>query len=293
VEKTTQELLAIDDGPDDEMPFHAAKTVSAVNDHLYRTLAAPWIKAAATEGWAEALRQLHPLRMQRYLLSDLNPWMIPVKTWAAAIKDNDWRRPSAEDHLLRLAESGFSKVVMDTLRSWGELRDRTSELCFKAMYEAPWMRWFYPIDRTDAREEGIRLEALRRKDSEKWRDAMEQGGFGEAVARMMLAVMLADRALARTSYQLAGRLFQTDARLKQIGWRRLKAILLSQARILQTDTDRAIATLPALLPTPEDRRQAMALLDAAIRDGDLPLNLQEQSVRDRIGNALGVVAWAE
>jgi hypothetical protein len=293
LEKTTQELLAIDGGPDDEMPFHAAKTVSAVNDHLYRTLAAPWIKAAATEGWAEALRQLHPLRMQRYLLSDLNPWMIPVKTWAAAIKDNDWRRSAADDHPLRRAEAGFSEVVMDTLRGWGELRDRMSEFCFKAMYETPWMRWLCPIDRTDAREEDIRLEALRRKDSEKWREAMEQGGFGEAIARMILAVMLADRALARTSYQLAGRLFRTDARLKQIDRRLLKAILLSQARILQTDTARAIATLPALLPTPEDRRQALRLLDAAIRDWGLSLNLQEQSVRDRIGKVLGVVAAAE
>jgi hypothetical protein len=155
------------------------------------------------------------------------------------------------------------------------------------------MRWLCPIDRTDAREEDIRLEALRRKDSEKWREAMEQGGFGEAVARMILAVMLADRALARTSYQLAGRLFRTDARLKQIDRRLLKAILLSQARILQTDTARAIATLPALLPTPEDRRQALRLLDAAIRDWGLSLNLQEQSVRDRIGKVLGVVAAAE
>jgi pimeloyl-ACP methyl ester carboxylesterase len=293
VEKTTQELLAIDDGPDDEMPFHAAKTVSAVNDHLYRTLAAPWIQAAATEGWAEALRQLHPLRMQRYLLSDLNPWMIPVKTWAEAIQKNDWRRAAAEDHPLRRAEAGFSEVVMGALRSWGELRDRTCEFFFKAVYEAPWMRWFYPIDRPESRAEETRLEALRRRDSEKWRQAMEQGGFGEAVARMILAVMLADRDLARTSYQRAGRLFQTDARLKQIGRRRLKTILLSQARILQTDADRAIAALPALLPTPEDRRQALALLDAAIRHGGLPLNLQEQSVRDRIGKVLGVAAAAE
>jgi hypothetical protein len=225
--------------------------------------------------------------MQRYLLSDLNPWMIPVKTWAAAIQKNDWRRPAVEDHPLRLAESGFSEVVMDTLRSWGELRDRTSEFFFKAMYEAPWMRWFYPIERADAREEETRLEALRRRDSEKWREAMQQGGFGEAVARMILAVMLADRDLARANYQRAGRLFQTDARLKHIGRRRLKTILLSQARILQTDTDRAIATLPALLLTPEDRRQAMGLLDAAIQDGGLPLNTQEQSVRDRIGQVLG------
>jgi pimeloyl-ACP methyl ester carboxylesterase len=288
VEKTTQELLSIDDGPDDEMPFHAAKTVSAVNDHLYQTLAAPWVKAAATEGWAEALRQLHPLRIQRYLLSDQNPWMIPVKTWAAAIKNNGWRRPAADDHPLRRAEACFSEAVVDTLTRWGELRDCMSEFFFKAMYENPWMKWFYPLDSAGDRETEIRLEALRRQDADQWREAMDQGGFGEAVTRMILAVMLADRDLAREGFHLAGRLFRTDARLNQIDRKDLKSILLSQARILQTDTDLAIANLPALLPALEDRRQAMDLLHAAIQDGGRPLNAQEQVVLGRIGAVLGI-----
>jgi hypothetical protein len=101
--------------------------------------------------------------------------------------------------------------------------------------------------------------------------------------------MLADRDLAREGYALAGRLFRTDARLKRIDRRRLKSVILSQARILQTDTDRAIATLPALLPEAKDRRQAVELLDAAIRDRGAPLNPQEQAVRDRIGIALGII----
>jgi pimeloyl-ACP methyl ester carboxylesterase len=289
VEKTTQELLAIDDGPEDELPFHAAKTVSAVNDALYRTLAAPWVKAAVTEGWADVMRQLHPLRMQRYLLSDLNPWMIPVKTWAAAIRNSGWRRPAVDEHPLRRAEAGFSEVVIDVLKSWGEWRDRMSELVFKTIYESPLMKWFYPLDGAGTSEAGIRREALRREDAEQWRAAMDQGGFDEAVTRMILAVMLADRDLAREGYALAGRLFRTDARLKRIDRRRLKSVILSQARILQTDTDRAIATLPALLPEAEDRRQAVELLDAAIRNRGAPLNPQEQAVRDSIGIALGII----
>jgi pimeloyl-ACP methyl ester carboxylesterase len=288
VEKTTQELLAIDDGPDDEMPFHAAQTVSRVNDHLYQTLSAPWIKAAASDGWAELLRQLHPLRMQRYLLSDLNPWMIPVKTWAAAIKNNRWRRPATDGHPLRRAEARFSEAVVDTLNRWGELRDRMSELLFKAIYESPWMKWFYPLDSADGRETEIEREALRRQDADQWREATDQGGFGEAVTRMILALMLADRDVARKGYRLAGRLFETHSRLKQIDPQRLKSIILCQARILQTDTDLAIETLPALLPTQEDRRQAMELLNAAIQDGGRPLNVQEQAVLGRIGAVLGI-----
>lgn len=292
VEKTTQELLSIDDGPEDEMPFHAAQAVSRVNDHLYRTLAAPWIKASATEGWAESLRQLHPLRMQRYLLSDLNPWMIPVKTWAGAIKKNGWRRPVADDHRLRQSEDRFSEAVIDTIERWCALRDRMSEVFFRAIYESPWMKWFYPLDSTEAHEAEIQLEALRRQDADHWRKAMDQGGFAEAVIRMILALMLADRDVARKGYQLAGRLFQTEPRLKRIERAQLKSIILYQARILQTDTNLAIETLPALLPTPEDRRQAMELLNAAIQDAGRPLNPQEQTVLKRIGAVLGPEAAA-
>jgi pimeloyl-ACP methyl ester carboxylesterase len=290
VEKTTRELLAIDDGPEEELPFHAAQAVSRVNDHLYRTLAAPWIKATVTAGWAEAMRQLHPLRMQRYLLSDLNPWMIPIKTWAAAIKSNRWRRPAADQNPLRQAETRFSDAVIDTLNRWSTLRDQLSEFLFKAVYENPWMKWFYPLDSADGRDTAIQLEALRRQDADQWREAMDRGGFAEAVARMILALMLADRDVARRAYQLAGRLFRTDARLKVIDPQRLKSVILSQARILQTDTDLALASLPALLPTEADRQQAMALLSAAVRDGGRPLNPQEQAVCDRMGAVLGIKA---
>jgi pimeloyl-ACP methyl ester carboxylesterase len=288
VEKTTQDLLSIDDGPEDEMPFHAAQTVSLVNDHLYRTLAGPWIQAAATEDWAEILRQLHPLRMQRYLLSDLNPWMIPVKTWAGAIQKNGWRRPAADDHPLRQSEAWFSNAVIGTLERWTALRDRMSEFFFKAIYESPWMKWFYPLDSAAAHETETQLEALRRQDADHWRKAMDRGGFGEAVTRMILALMLADRDVARKAYQLAGRLFQTEPRLMGIERAQLKSMVLSQARILQTDTELAIETLPALLPLPKDRRLALELLHAAIHAGGRPLNAPEQAVLQRIGAVLEV-----
>jgi pimeloyl-ACP methyl ester carboxylesterase len=290
VEITTQELLALDDDPQEEMPFYAAQTVSRINDHLYRTLAAPWIKVAATEAWGEFLRQLHPLRMQRYLLSDLNPWLIPFKTWSVAIKKNHWRRPAADDNPWRQLEAGSSKAMAEILSCWGEMRDRLSERLFRTMYGSFWLKLLYPLDSANDREAEMQREGLQRQDAERWRAAMEQGGFGEAVTRMILAFMLADRDVARKGYELAGRLFETETRLKEFGRQRLKSVVLSQARILQTDADRAIETLPALLPTPEDRFQAVSLLNRAVRDGNRPLNSQEQAVLKRIAAVLGVDA---
>jgi hypothetical protein len=288
VETTTQELLAMDDGQDDELPFHAARTVSRINDDLYRLMVAPWVKTAVNEWWAEALRQLHPLRMQRYLVSDLNPWLLPIKTWAAMINTSHLRRPVAADNPLCQIEACFSDGVIAAFNCYRDMRDRFSESLFKTIYESPWMKLLYPIDSPDARAAENQLEILRRQDADKWREAMAEGGFAEAVVRMILALMLADRDLARKGYELAGKLVKTHARLQRIDRQQLQKIVRSQARILQTDTDRAIETLPRLLPTDEERRQAMAMLNEGIKAAERPPNLQEQAVLDKITAVLSI-----
>ena len=105
---------------------------------------------------------------------------------------------------------------------------------------------------------------------------------------MLLAVMLADRDLPRSGYERAGRLFQTDERLKHIHPRQFKAIVRVQARLLQTDTDLAIESLPRLLPSNADRRQALQLLAAGIDFSGQALNAQEQAMLERIQAVLAV-----
>ena len=288
VEKTTEKLLAMGDGPDDELPFHAAQTVSRINDDLYRMLVAPWVKMAANEWWAEVLRQLHPLRMQRYLLSDLNPWLIPVKMWAGMIKNNHLRKPAAEDNPFFKFQAFFSDSVVAAFNFHRDTRDRFSARLFKTIYESPWMKLFYPIATSDAGAAENRLELLHRQDADHWRHAMTRGGFAEAVIRMILAVMLADRDLSRKEYELTGKLLKTHGRLKPIDRQQLQKIVREQARILQTDTRQAIETLPRLLPTDEQRRQAMALLMEGINAAERPLQPKEQSVLDQIAAALSV-----
>jgi pimeloyl-ACP methyl ester carboxylesterase len=285
VEKTAEAILAMDDGRDDELAFHAARSVSRIHDDLYRMLAAPWVKMTANGWWAEVLRQLHPLRMQRYLLSDLNPWLIPVKMEASWINDHQLRRPAAEDNPFRTLEAIFSDNVLAVLDYYRDTRDRFSARLFKSIYESPWMNLFYPIAAADA---GDTEKLLHRQDADHWRQAMIQGGFAEAVIRMILAVMLADRDLSRKEYELAGRRLRTHERLRPLDRLQLRKIVREQSRILQTDTRQAIETLPELLPTDELRRQAMALLIEGITAVGRPLHPREQAVLDRLSAALAV-----
>ena len=81
-ERKMEDILQFDDGLEDEDPFVAVNTLSRFNDVTYRMLVSPWIRAAMNEPASEYLRQLHPLRMQRYMVSDANPLCWPLK-WMA------------------------------------------------------------------------------------------------------------------------------------------------------------------------------------------------------------------
>src|SRR5207302_9086251 len=96
VPRTIDDILALDDGRDDEQAFEVVKRVSEMNQGLYDTFASPLVKSMSSEGAARAIRALNPARMERTLFSDMNPWMHWVKSMAETVRAS--RRPAAADN---------------------------------------------------------------------------------------------------------------------------------------------------------------------------------------------------
>src|SRR5215469_3681142 len=69
----------------DERCFAAAARVSESNLSLYRTFMQPWVRAMVTPAGAEALRRLHPLRVQYELFADGNPFAAMVAKGAELV----------------------------------------------------------------------------------------------------------------------------------------------------------------------------------------------------------------
>src|SRR5262249_14972302 len=60
----------------DEKPFEAVAAISELNQRAYELFAQPWIQAWSSEPVAKMLRAFHPLRFQRWAVSDsYNPWL--------------------------------------------------------------------------------------------------------------------------------------------------------------------------------------------------------------------------
>src|SRR4029077_11864291 len=59
----------------DEKPFEAVNAVSEFNQRAYELFAQPLVQAMSNDYSAKLAREFHPLRFQRWAISDLNPWL--------------------------------------------------------------------------------------------------------------------------------------------------------------------------------------------------------------------------
>ena len=93
----------------DEKPFEAASVVSEFNQRAYELFGRPLVQAFANEYGAKLSREFHPLRFQRWALSDLNPllwWLAPA---AQAVKAQ--RQALGPDDPARKVESTVAEVT--------------------------------------------------------------------------------------------------------------------------------------------------------------------------------------
>ncbi len=114
---------------------------------------------------------------------------------------------------------------------------------------------------------------------------LEKGGFIAGLVRIVLALAIADRSMDHTELAAAEETvlnYQPSKRIKRADYIEL---VREQSRILQTDPDQAIATLPKLIKTSKDRQRAMAAAQKIVF-ADRVRNSKEEAVWARIRKTL-------
>ncbi|WP_419661124.1 conserved uncharacterized protein, DUF3141 [Desulfosarcina variabilis str. Montpellier] len=280
VEREVDDILGYDDGLADEEAFYSVRTVSTINNTLYQTFVSPWIKMLMTEPLAEGIRQLHPLRVQRYTVSDLNPLTWPIMAAAPMVKES--RRQVSADNIFLAMEKNFSQNMVSMLNAYRDARDLGQELLFKMIYENPWTQMLFPPPKDEAAEQRQAMEERLRKDNARLRNSMHQGGCPDAVVRILLAIMTANRELTREEYDTAEGIVRGLHQFKSITPGKLREIVKTQARLLQVDREAAITALPQLIPDPADRTEAMAVIDQFTTVAGRELNTEEIATKEAI-----------
>ena len=132
-----------DEMKEEDADFSRVAAVSEMNDELYNTFLSPWVKMFSTAASANILKQLHPLRVNKYIFSEkINPFMQIFKMLAPVVKKN--RNPVSPDSPLLSIEKNASNNIVNFLDSYQNIRDHFDEALFFAIYENPWMKMLLP-----------------------------------------------------------------------------------------------------------------------------------------------------
>jgi pimeloyl-ACP methyl ester carboxylesterase len=280
-ERTLDDIKALDDGTEDEEDFSVVAKVSEANDKFYQRYIRPWVKLCTTELSAELRRNRQPLRMKRYMFSDMNPLMRPVESIAAMARKN--RKPAAADNPLVAMEKDVSAYIVSLLNIYRDHRDLRQEQMFQTIYGSEFIRSFFPPAKEE--EAPKEIPECEREDYDKRMQPLEEGGVAAGLIRVFMAIAKTGHGLRRRHFVLGQEIAQTHKVLSKLRPVEFKKILKQQAAILQADEDRAIKALAVLILNKDDRMDALGIAKRlCLVDGKY--NKEEEAMIEKIKKAL-------
>jgi hypothetical protein len=274
----------------DEKPFEAVAAVSELNQRAYELLARPFVKAMANEASARAARNLHPLRVERWAYSEVNPALFWVEPAADAVRRE--RRAIDAEHPLRKVEKALSDVVSASLDYYRDWRDAAVELAFFSIYGNLYHLYF--SSRQDARAPDAAADPRSLPVIQAALGAIDAGGYAAALARVaeLLAPRGAPVPLARVERK-AELLREHADLLPDLPVDDWKLMRGQQAVIVRYEPERALKTLGCLLADATDRERFLSVLDRIEHDREFcpdPTPEQRQVAR-QIREMLGEDLW--
>jgi hypothetical protein len=276
----------------DEKPFEAVAAISEFNQRAYELFMQPFVQATSNEYAAKLRRQLHPLRMQRWALSDLNPWLAWLGPAAKSIRAK--RAEAKPDNAVRKLEQTASTAISASLDYYRGLRDAMSEAAFFTTYGNVFS--LYVADKRQSQQGGPERIAEPRELPfvKEALASMSEGGYPEALARVACLLARKGEPLLLSRLQMKQELMvEYKDLLPQMPpdqWRRIRG---EQEIIVRYAPDEALATLPELLRDDKDRDRLVSLVRSLLADERVQRakpSHEQLAMFDNIGKALSVAS---
>ncbi|HYP64656.1 MAG TPA: DUF3141 domain-containing protein [Acidocella sp.] len=234
----------------DERRFATAARVSDVNLGLYRTLAAPALRAAVSEPLAEALRDMHPNRLRFAMFSDRNPLMRPVKSTAEAVRAS--RKPAAAGNPFLAMQEEMSSWIEWSLQISNEIRDTMMEASFLNVYGSRLLQALTGLNAAPGEKpRRIERDLMREANTAQLRAQLEHkfelGGVDEALARALFYVRLSEGRVDERGFAVFRLLRASRPAAQRLSSAQLKAMIKEQYLLMRMDGERAVDAIPKLL----------------------------------------------
>jgi pimeloyl-ACP methyl ester carboxylesterase len=261
----------------DEIPFEAVDTVSRQFATAYETFVHPWLAPLVNPSVARAMRNMHPLRMQRWMFSDMNPFMAGVAQAATWARANRAPRPDTGPSVA--AERLGVSLASAGLEFYRATRDAASEFAFFQIYG--------PLSMAQARPDdgSSEIAAATQEAIDRALSRIEKGGFPEAAIRMALLFAKQGTGRRRLSAMKSAReIVGTWPAVLGVSPEGVTELMREQSLIVEGDAERAFATLPKLLASRADRDRLLDLVRQAEEVFDV--NDAQRALRQRLHKLL-------
>jgi pimeloyl-ACP methyl ester carboxylesterase len=276
----------------DEKPFEAVEALSEFNQRAYELFAQPLVQALSNKVSAKLGRDLHPMRFQRWIFSDQNPWLWWLKPAVEFVKQQ--RKPVSPDQPLRKAEKMVSEFVSASFDLYRDVRDAISEALFFEVYGNMFL--FYIQDKDKAKEEG-RPHVHDPRELPFVQEALAsigEGGYPEALARVGALLARRGQPIPLSQIELKEEMIEDyKDLLPDIPRDQMRRIRGEQEIIIRYEPEKALETLPQLLRDPADRSRLITLFDHVLTDDRIHLDdvtPEQRAMLKRIREKLSVRA---
>ena len=249
----------------DEKPFEAVAALSELTERAYELLVRPAVRDATPEWAAKLLREMHPLRVQRWAFSDRNPWLAALPH--AASMARSYRQPRAADNVGRRVETLYYECVSAAFDLYRDLRDASQEAAFFQIYGnllSLQMADQRAVIRRQAPFDARALPAVRQV-----LDEMDQGGLPEAVIRTGMLIVKAGggkRSIAQMEH--TRQLLAPTGVLRGLGEDELRRLLHEETLVVEFEPLQAKRSLGKLVRG-ADRQKLHKVFDSLEADAGL------------------------
>ena len=177
------------------------------------------------------------------------------------------RRPASPDNPLLQVQAMVSEGIIAALDGWRDLRDRSLEQMFLAIYSTPLLQALVGLSASDEsprRQPGIEPErmAFIQERIAELKARIAEGGMREAAIRSMVYIGMAGPGVDERAFN---QLRQMRAKHGGLTLEEFKRVLREQFFALMLDPDGALAAIPKMLPDdPDARTKALAAIRTVV-----------------------------
>lgn len=245
---------------ENELRFATARRVSEINLGLYRTLFQPFVRAFAnSQITVESPYRIKPAELPHQLFSDRNPLMRQIAELAEWVRGR--RQTATPANPLLQWQAMISDGMIAALDGYRDLRDRSMEQIFLAIYSAPLLQALVGLQASDEpprRHPGVEPErvAFVQQRIAELKARLAEGGPREAMIRGLVYIGMAGPGVDERAFN---ELRQMRAEHGGLTLEEFKRVLREQFFALLLDRDGALAAIPQMLPAdPAVRAEALA-----------------------------------